>query len=124
MTARAANIPASVAAIIKRDFGFGIRERIQGVAEARTAPATTTTMQLEPGDTLLLFSDGVNEAEDGQGKIFGFARLREVFADHARDSLDSLQQAILGAVESFAQGASQSDDITLLAVRYRTPVDA
>jgi phosphoserine phosphatase RsbU/P len=88
------------------------------------ATFTTTTMQLEPGDTLLLFSDGVNEAEDGQGKIFGFARLREVFADHARDSLDSLQQAILGAVESFAQGASQSDDITLLAVRYRTPVDA
>jgi len=87
------------------------------------ATFTTTTMQLEPGDTLLLYSDGVNEAEDPQGKIFGFPRLREVFADHASDSLDSLQQAILGAVERFAMGASQSDDITLLAVRYRTPVD-
>jgi sigma-B regulation protein RsbU (phosphoserine phosphatase) len=88
------------------------------------ATFTTTTMQLEPGDTLLLFSDGVNEAEDRQGNLFGLARLREVLAGYEGDSLDSLQQAVLDAVESFTQGASQSDDITLLAVRYRTPVDA
>jgi phosphoserine phosphatase RsbU/P len=88
------------------------------------ATFSTITMQLEPGDTLLLFSDGVNEAEDGQGRIFGFTRLREVLAGHAGDSLESLQQAILDAVERFTQGASQSDDITLLAVRFRTPVDA
>jgi len=88
------------------------------------ATFTTTAIQLEPGDTLLLFTDGVNEAEDPQGKLFGFSRLREVLASHEGDSLESLQQAVLDAVEGFSVGASQSDDITLLAVRYRTPVDA
>jgi sigma-B regulation protein RsbU (phosphoserine phosphatase) len=86
------------------------------------ATFATTAIQLEPGDTLLLFSDGVNEAEDRQGKIFGLARLREVLGGQEGQSLESLQQAVLGAIEGFSEGASQSDDITLLAVRYRTPI--
>lgn len=82
-------------------------------------------IQLEPEDTLLLYTDGVTEAEDRDRKLFGAERLKEAFSCHRDCSLGELQAGILGAVERFAQGVGQSDDITLLVLRYRRPaVDA
>jgi serine phosphatase RsbU (regulator of sigma subunit)/pSer/pThr/pTyr-binding forkhead associated (FHA) protein len=78
-------------------------------------------IQLEPGDTLLLYTDGVTEAEDKDLQLFGVARLKEALGRHSESSLRDLQSGILSAVETFADGASQSDDITLLVVRYRCP---
>jgi phosphoserine phosphatase RsbU/P len=80
-------------------------------------------IQLEPGDTLLLYTDGVTEAEDRDRNLFGAARLKEALGRYQGGSLAELQAGILGAVERFAGGASQSDDITLLVVRYQRPVD-
>jgi phosphoserine phosphatase RsbU/P len=76
-------------------------------------------VDLEPGDTLVLFSDGVTEAMDPQEQMFGTSRLREVLAGHHDAPLDSLQRTILESVQTFARGASQADDVTLLLVRYR-----
>ncbi len=80
-------------------------------------------VQLEPGDTLLLYTDGVTEAEDKHKNFFGAARLRQAFAQHPDSSLADLQSAILETIERFREGAGQSDDITLLTVRYRRPVN-
>jgi sigma-B regulation protein RsbU (phosphoserine phosphatase) len=80
-------------------------------------------IQLEPEDTLLLYSDGVTEAEDKEQNLFGTQRLKEALSPHQASSLDVLQAGILKAVEKFAEGTSQSDDITLLAVRYRRPAE-
>ena len=78
-------------------------------------------VQLEPEDTLLLFTDGVTEAENRDRKLFESERLMDAFAQHAGCTLDVLKAGILSAVEKFTEGARQSDDITLLAVRYRKP---
>lgn len=78
-------------------------------------------IQLEPDDTLLLYSDGVTEAEDKERNLFGDERLVEALAPHQNSSLGELQAGILHAVDKFAEGASQSDDITILVVRYRRP---
>jgi sigma-B regulation protein RsbU (phosphoserine phosphatase) len=78
-------------------------------------------IQLEPEDTLLLYSDGVTEAMDRNEDMFGAERLKEVLGAQRDLSLGALQAGILEAVEQFAEGASQSDDITLLVVRYRRP---
>lgn len=80
---------------------------------------TSTRIQLEPGDTLLLYSDGVTEAEDRQKNLFGAARLKESLGGQQGSPLEAIQTSILTAIERFSQGASQSDDITLLVVRYR-----
>jgi len=77
------------------------------------------TVQLLPGDTLVLFSDGVTEAMDPDEQLFGDSRLHEVLAGKQELSLDGLQKEILNSVQSFTRGASQNDDITLLLVRYR-----
>ena len=76
-------------------------------------------VELQPGDTLVLFSDGVTEAMDPEEQMFGTSRLREVLAGHYNAPLDSLQRTILESVQTFARGASQADDVTLLLVRYR-----
>jgi sigma-B regulation protein RsbU (phosphoserine phosphatase) len=79
--------------------------------------ATEVNLQLD--DTLVLFSDGVTEATDSAQQLYGDARLQEVLASDHGAPLDQLQKAILASVETFAHGASQADDITLLLVRYR-----
>ena len=79
----------------------------------------SSRIQLEPGDTLLLYTDGVTEAEDKNRNLFQQTRLEEVFRKYPDASLKTLQDGIFSAVDKFADGASQSDDFTLLAVRYR-----
>ena len=74
---------------------------------------------LEPGDTLVLFSDGVTEAEDLQEQLFGIPRLSEALAGQHDAPLDQLQKKVVDCVENFSRGASQADDITLLFIRYR-----
>ncbi|HXJ04688.1 MAG TPA: SpoIIE family protein phosphatase [Candidatus Acidoferrum sp.] len=87
------------------------------VPEAEYAVARLT---LEPGDTIVLFSDGVTEAMDPDEQLFGVPRLREVLTGQTECPLDQLQKCVLEAVENFARGASQADDLTLLIVRYRS----
>jgi sigma-B regulation protein RsbU (phosphoserine phosphatase) len=83
------------------------------------AEYATACVKLEPGDTLVLFSDGVTEAMDPKEDFFGMPRLAQLLTGHNETSLDELQKLVLEAVENFAHGASQADDLTLLLVRYR-----
>jgi phosphoserine phosphatase RsbU/P len=76
-------------------------------------------VKLEPGDTLVLFSDGVTEAADLQEHMFGVPRLSEILAGQHDLPLEQLQKRVVDSVESFARGTSQADDITLLFIRYR-----
>ena len=80
-------------------------------------------VQLSPGDTLLLYTDGVTEAESRDEDFFGTERLKDALAQYPDAPLGVLQSAILSAVQQFSEGAGQSDDITLLLFRYRKPTD-
>jgi sigma-B regulation protein RsbU (phosphoserine phosphatase) len=82
------------------------------------ASFSAESLQLEPGDTLILFSDGVTEAEDPEEKQFGVSRFRELLAGHENTPLDELQKIILDEVDGFCRGATQLDDITVLLARY------
>jgi len=86
------------------------------VPEARY---TAASLKLEPGDTLVLFTDGVTEAMDPDDQLFGVPRLKEVLTGQTECPLEQLQKCVLEAVENFARGAHQTDDLTLLIVRYR-----
>jgi serine phosphatase RsbU (regulator of sigma subunit) len=76
-------------------------------------------LQLEPEDTLVLFSDGVTEAENMNHDLFEVSGLSQALAGKQDVPVEALQQSVLDAVSAFTRGASQSDDITLLVVRYR-----
>jgi serine phosphatase RsbU (regulator of sigma subunit) len=74
---------------------------------------------LEPGDTLVLFSDGVTEAMDPDEQLFGDHRLREALSGQHDTPLDHLKKTVLESIENFTRGAGQADDVTLLLVRYQ-----
>jgi serine phosphatase RsbU (regulator of sigma subunit) len=83
------------------------------------AEYTAASLKLEPGDTLVLFTDGVTEAMDPEEQFFGMPRLRQVLTGQMECPLEQLQKCVLEAVENFTRGARQADDLTLLIVRYR-----
>jgi serine phosphatase RsbU (regulator of sigma subunit) len=83
------------------------------------AEYTAVCLKLEPGDTLVLFSDGVTEAMDPDEQMFGIERLKELLTGQLECPLEQLQKCVLEGVENFARGAHQADDVTLLIVRYR-----
>jgi phosphoserine phosphatase RsbU/P len=83
------------------------------------AEYTAACVKLEPGDTVILFSDGVTEAMDPEEQLYGVPRLREALTGTVDLPLEQLQKRILESVETFTRGARQADDVTLLLVRFR-----
>ncbi len=82
------------------------------------------TLQLDAGDGLLLFTDGVTEANDAQGTLYGDLRLLQAVQSfdarpdrrgHARQ----LAEHVVAQVRQFEAGAAQADDITVVALTYR-----
>jgi serine phosphatase RsbU (regulator of sigma subunit) len=73
---------------------------------------------LHTGEAALFYSDGLVEAHDPQGEMFGFPRLQALIAEHAADER-SLEEALLEELYSFAgEGWEQEDHITLLTLRH------
>ena len=75
------------------------------------------SLDLDPGDGILLYTDGVTEAADGTGALFGQERLQACLAHGGAPTAAETVTRVLAAVRAFAGGAPQSDDITILAVR-------
>jgi sigma-B regulation protein RsbU (phosphoserine phosphatase) len=84
-------------------------------------PLERETFPLEPGDTFVLFSDGVSEAMNAAGDFYGEARLLTVLSAGAGAPAADIVARVLSDVRAFAAGAKPSDDITVVAVRYAPP---
>ena len=76
-------------------------------------------MPLQPGDVLLMYTDGVTEAIDGTGQLFSDARLLESLAAGRGRPVVEIVENLMNAVNAFAAGQPQEDDITVLALRYQ-----
>jgi serine phosphatase RsbU (regulator of sigma subunit) len=78
-------------------------------------PYRETAVTLEPGESLVLYTDGLTEARGPGGEFYGAERLREVVRDAPAD-VEALGSAILADVRQFAAGRPQRDDLTLVCV--------
>ncbi len=85
-----------------------------GVLEDKTVGEQS--IHIEPGDCLVLYTDGISEAEDPEGRQFGIDGLVEMLAGLRGMEPKLVQQAILARLQTFTHGAAQSDDITLLVL--------
>jgi phosphoserine phosphatase RsbU/P len=74
-------------------------------------------LDLQPGDILVLLSDGIYEYADATGAQFGEERVREVVAAHHARPTAELSALLLEAVQAFAKGAPQEDDMTVVLVK-------
>lgn len=75
-------------------------------------------VQLAPGDTLFLYTDGVTEAESPGQEEFGEDRLDQKLASLGKASVNEVVTGVVEAVQAFAVDAPQSDDITCVAMRF------
>src|ERR687886_549315 len=94
------------------DLGFpiGLTEDISDfVAEAR--------VQLNPGDVVVLYTDGITEAEDINGVQYGLERLCEVVRKRWQSSANEIKQAVIGEVQQHIGEQKVYDDITLLVLK-------
>jgi serine phosphatase RsbU (regulator of sigma subunit) len=88
-----------------------------GLIESAEFAVSETAMA--SGDKIVIYTDGVTEAQNLQGEFFGRQRLRQVVAEHHADSCQGLHEAVQSAVAAFTESASQADDITLVVIEYR-----
>ena len=82
-------------------------------------PFTEETLQLEPGDTLLMYTDGVTEATDTEEKEYGEARLEALLKQSTQADCQQIIDNVKADVKAFVGEAEQSDDITLLALKRK-----
>jgi len=82
------------------------------------APYSQETVQLDAGDTIVIFSDGVSEALNAAGEEFGDDRLEKCAAGALDQGSSVLVERIVASVREFTKGAAQSDDITVMVIRY------
>jgi len=75
-----------------------------------------TTIQLNPGDKIVFYTDGIVEAMDENKNMFGFDRLLEVIGNSAAMSAEELLQKILTSVDQYAGDVHQHDDLTVIVV--------
>ncbi len=80
-------------------------------------------LRLEPGDTVLLYSDGVTDARDPEGRCYGESRLRALIQNQDVHDLADLFATLQGDVERHMAGRPLSDDMTLAGVRFIGPAN-
>ena len=79
----------------------------------------THSVTLEEGDTVILYTDGVTEAQNSNGEQYGLERLRETFRGRAPKGAGTATSEVFSSVREFAGDAAQFDDITCLALSQR-----
>ena len=80
---------------------------------------TAHTLKLEPGDTLVAYTDGVTEAFDTTGAAYGDARFCQLIASLSGKTAKEITDGVNASVADFANGAEQSDDITVLTLQRK-----
>jgi sigma-B regulation protein RsbU (phosphoserine phosphatase) len=74
---------------------------------------------MQPGDTLFLYTDGVTEAKNHEDKLYGAQQLLKAVQSGPKDTLAEMIHFIRDEVAEHANGAPQSDDVTMVAITYR-----
>ena len=107
-----------------RDSEFGIRNSVLPVKPNLPVGALPDWVyegqeaQLHAGDMLFLYTDGLSEAKNPSGQLFGRQQVLQIAASHSDDSAQQLVQTMEAEVHRHIAEAPQSDDITLLAIRW------
>lgn len=94
-------VDANVAAGVMPDYAF-----------------TQQEAQLKPGSVLFLYTDGLTEAENASHELFGMDRTFQSAKDAMGSTPTEFVQKVTGAVHAFVNGADQSDDLTMMAIKY------
>ena len=107
--------------IIGKDKNFRYLDCASGfvLGPLDTVPLKDETIQLEKGEYIFLYTDGITEAQNAKHELYGENRLLESFNKREYNSLIDMNYEIQDALSTFVKDAPQSDDITYLFMRYQ-----
>jgi serine phosphatase RsbU (regulator of sigma subunit) len=102
-------------ALACKEGGFAL-----GMFNSEQAPFVDERLTLAPGDRLLMYSDGLTEAKNAKGRIFGIDGINKVFLGSARagEAIDEAAAQLIEAVYDHDEDGKLDDDLTVLAVEY------
>jgi sigma-B regulation protein RsbU (phosphoserine phosphatase) len=84
----------------------------------RREPFREAEARLDPGDRLVLYSDGLIEAVDDDGEPYGFVRFEAVIRENGTASAGEIKSALLGSLKRFTRNRPPEDDQTLVVLSY------
>jgi serine phosphatase RsbU (regulator of sigma subunit) len=90
---------------------------VLGQLDSSVLGLTEEQVRLQPGDRLVLFTDGLTDIRDPQEAMYGHARLISFFRVNANAPADGLCEAVFGELAAYRADADQYDDMTLLVVQ-------
>ena len=85
-------------------------------------PYTTREISVEPGDFILLLSDGLPEQMNPEHSMFGYDRLQSILKEVGDQAPEAIIQKLSSSWDDWRKNQEQIDDITLIVIRFRDPV--
>lgn len=103
------------------DEGFSLFEDTHGapIGWVETSEYQEYEIKLYPGDMIFVYTDGITEAKNKSGEMFGTDSILDVLSRDAGAGCEKMLQGIWNDVNAFSDGAEQFDDLTMLAVEYK-----
>ena len=92
---------------------------ILGALDVGVGGYAERTLPWEPGDVLIMYTDGVTEARDGEGRMFEHEALEACIAETGEENAESIRDRILAKISAHTGDAMQDDDLTLVVARAR-----
>jgi serine phosphatase RsbU (regulator of sigma subunit) len=112
--------PAAALASANQQACVKLNSGVPPVGIFEALPTSEQSTQLAPGDWLVIYSDGLSEAENAQGEEFGLERIMQALRANVRaPSAEAMCQGILRSVLEYSRGRPQADDITLTVAHVR-----
>jgi sigma-B regulation protein RsbU (phosphoserine phosphatase) len=104
--------------------GMVLGLRLPGAGERFEQILAEDTRRLSPGDVVVLYTDGITEAMDTNGELFGEAALARVLQSHRHLDAAGIRERVLREVRAFVGDAEQHDDMTMVVLKLTEPVNA
>lgn len=106
--------------ILRKDGSVEMLPRMAGMALGvmEDIPYPSSRLKLDPGDSLVMYTDGVTEAMNQAGELLGEERLKKALTGLTGQTAREEVGIILDSTRGFARGAQQSDDITIVVLQY------
>ena len=92
---------------------------ILGALDANGAGFVEQSLAWQPGDLLVMYTDGITEARNAGGRMFDHVALERCIVEHGEGSAEAIEKRILAAVSAHAGDSRQGDDLTLVVVKAR-----
>jgi hypothetical protein len=101
--------------------GMVLGLRVPNIAHLFSHHLTEHSIALAAGDVIVLYTDGISEAMNPDGDLFGEARLSHIIEEHGHLDVSELRERVVREVEAFAGAADQNDDLTMILLKFEEP---